>query len=126
MSSNTTMSSKLTSKIFPTLNAMIFVAGAVTLQACFFGGHPAHGPDPYAYGPGPAYMYDGPRLTHTSDRRSWVTTTTITRGMIAIGGFKTTIPGCSSIIRNGSRTSMVMRAITHLGKLPLADSRARD
>jgi hypothetical protein len=51
--------SKLTSKIFLALKAMIFVAGAVTLQACFFGGHPAYGPDPYAYGSGPGYAYGG-------------------------------------------------------------------
>ena len=30
--------SKLTSKIYPALKAIIFVAGAATLQACFFGG----------------------------------------------------------------------------------------
>jgi hypothetical protein len=52
------------SKIFPALKAMILVVGAVTLQACFYGGHPygpAYGPDPYAYGPGPAYAYGPPR-----------------------------------------------------------------
>ncbi len=34
----TKLTSKLTSKIFPALKATIFVVGAVTLQACFFGG----------------------------------------------------------------------------------------
>lgn len=53
--------SKLTSKFFPVLKAIIFVAGAVSLQACVYGGHPYYSePAPYAYGPGPAYAYGAP------------------------------------------------------------------
>jgi len=62
---------KFTSKIFPALKAlkvMILVVGAVTVQACFFGGghryEPAYGPDPYAYGPRPAYVYGGPPVVY--------------------------------------------------------------
>jgi hypothetical protein len=115
--------SKLTSKIFPALKAMIFVAGAVTLQACFFGGHPAYGLTLTLMGRVPDMRMADPPPTYTGGRRWWVTTTTITRGISATGGFETTIPGCSSIIRNGSRMSMGMRAITPIAKLPLADSR---
>jgi hypothetical protein len=55
---------ELKSKLYPGLKVIIFVAGAVTLQACFFGGghpyEPAYGPRPYADGPGPAYAYAPP------------------------------------------------------------------
>jgi hypothetical protein len=53
--------------------------------------------------------------SYTSDRPSWVTTTIITRGMTATGGFGTTIPGCSNIIRSGWNTgtsTRSMRALT--------------
>jgi len=53
------------SKIFPVLKTLIFVVGAATLQACFFGGHsypPAYAqPEPYyGYAPAPAYAYASP------------------------------------------------------------------
>jgi hypothetical protein len=46
------------SKISPVLKTLIFVAGAMSLQACFYGGHPYYSqPAPYAYAPAPAYGY---------------------------------------------------------------------
>jgi hypothetical protein len=54
------------SKISPVLKTAIFVAGAVSLQACFYGGgggHPYYAqPAPYAYAPPPvaAYQYARP------------------------------------------------------------------
>jgi len=47
------------SKILPVLKTSIFVLGALSLQACFYGGHP-YGPAPYAYAPAPAYGYARP------------------------------------------------------------------
>lgn len=43
----------------------------------------------------------GLRDTHTRRRREWATTTSIISGMIATGGFKTIVRGCSNIIRTG-------------------------
>lgn len=44
----------------------------------------------------------GLRDTHTRRRRrEWATTTSIISGMIATGGFKTIVCGCSNIIRTG-------------------------
>jgi hypothetical protein len=45
------------SKISPVFKALIFVAGAVSLQACFYGGHHRVQPAPYGYSSGPAYGY---------------------------------------------------------------------
>jgi hypothetical protein len=75
------------SNIFTALKALIFVAGATALQACFFGGHPYHsepppysygpsyyGPPPstYAYAPAPAYGYAAPpRVGDYDDHHQW-------------------------------------------------------
>jgi hypothetical protein len=45
------------SKIAPVFKALIFVAGAGSLQACFYGGHHRAQPAPYGYSSGPAYGY---------------------------------------------------------------------
>ncbi len=49
-------------KIYPALKALIFVAGAALLQACFYGGgHPYYAePAPYAYRPPSSYAYAAP------------------------------------------------------------------
>ena len=47
------------SKIFPALKTLILVFGAVSLQACFYGGH-RYEPAPYAYEPPPRYVYAPP------------------------------------------------------------------
>lgn len=49
------------SKFFPIMKALIFVAAAATLQACFYEHHYPP-PEPYGYGyaPGPAYAYGAP------------------------------------------------------------------
>jgi len=48
------------SKILPVLKTLIFVVGAVSLQACFYGGHRYAQPAPYTYAPAPAYGYAQP------------------------------------------------------------------
>jgi hypothetical protein len=51
--------SAMKSKIFPALKTLILVFGAVSLQACFYGGH-RYEPAPYAYEPPPRYVYAPP------------------------------------------------------------------
>ena len=50
------------SKIYSALKALIFVAGATALQACFFGGGHRYysDPAPYSYGPSYGPSYYGP------------------------------------------------------------------
>ncbi|HVB80338.1 MAG TPA: hypothetical protein VNE82_10405 [Candidatus Binataceae bacterium] len=49
------------SKISLVLKALISVVGAVSLQACFYGGHPYYSQaEPYGYAPAPAYGYARP------------------------------------------------------------------
>ena len=55
------------SKIYSALKALIFVAGATALQACFFsgGGHRYYSePAPYSYGPSYGPSYYGPPSTY--------------------------------------------------------------
>ena len=49
-------------KILPVFKMLIFALGALSLQACFYGGgHPYYSqPAPYAYAPAPAYGYARP------------------------------------------------------------------
>jgi hypothetical protein len=51
--------SAMKSKIFPALKTLILVFGAVSLHACFYGGH-RYEPAPYAYEPPPRYVYAPP------------------------------------------------------------------
>jgi len=50
------------SKILPVFKMLILVLGALSLQACFYGGHPYYSqPAPaYGYAPAPAYGYARP------------------------------------------------------------------
>jgi hypothetical protein len=56
------MTMTMRKKIIGGLKGWAFVAAAVSLQACFYGGgHPYYAqPAPYAYAPAPAYQYARP------------------------------------------------------------------